>query len=140
MVNEYQVGREFIGRLNYGDDLYNGLTAFIQEKNIQAGTIELIGACQKAVVSIYDQAKKVYHNISFNEPAEILCCKGNISMNNGKPFIHAHIVLSGHDGNAVGGHLIEGTKIFAGEFYIRELKGPALDRKHDQTTGLTLWE
>jgi hypothetical protein len=139
ILKEYTTGREFMGRLDYDSDLYNSLTAIASEMNIETGVIELIGACRKAKVAIYDQEKKTYNCLSFEKPMEILSCTGNISKREGKTFLHLHITLAGEDGMVVGGHVLEGTRVFAGEFYIRELKGAILDRKFDETTGLALW-
>lgn len=139
IINEYKVGREFMGRLDHGSDLLKSLLSIVQEKDINAGVVEVIGACKRSVVAIYDQEKKVYNNVVLDKPLEIVSCTGNISKLNGKPMIHLHIVLSDHEGKAFGGHVIEGTEVFAGEFYIRELLGPTFERKHDEVTGLNLW-
>ncbi|TYP49273.1 PPC domain-containing DNA-binding protein [Thermosediminibacter litoriperuensis] len=139
IVNEYKAGREFVGRLDYGSDLFLSLLSLVREKDIETGVVEVIGACKKSVVAIYDQDKKVYHNVALEGPLEILSCTGNISKIDGKPALHLHIVLSNHEGSAFGGHVVEGTEVFAGEFYIRELLGPTLERKRDEVTGLNLW-
>jgi predicted DNA-binding protein with PD1-like motif len=49
--------------------------------------------------------------------------------------------MAGHDGNVFGGHLMNGTEIFAAEFYIEELFGQDLVREeNDPQTGLPLWQ
>ena len=50
-----------------------------------------------------------------------------------------HIVLSDEEGKAVGGHVMPGTIIFAGEFIIHSYKGNELIRSLDEQTGLPLW-
>lgn len=139
LVNEYRTGREFAGRLGYGSDLLLSLTDFVQEKGIKAGIIEVIGACKRAKISVYDQEKKVYNNLIFEKPMEIVSCIGNISLLKGQSMLHLHIAISDDEGKVFGGHLIEGTEVFAGEFYIKELLGPTLERKRDEVTGLNLW-
>ena len=67
-------------------------------------------------------------------------CTGNISLMDGKPFVHAHIVLGDPEGRLVGGHLFSETVIYAGEISLQELAGKPLERAHDQTTGLSLWD
>lgn len=54
-------------------------------------------------------------------------------------MVHAHIILAGDSGNAFGGHLEAGTKVFASEIQIQELTNPDKIRKYDEDTGLTLW-
>ena len=70
---------------------------------------------------------------------EIVSMYGNISLKNGKPFVHAHVVLSDKKGNARGGHLLPGSSVFACELTIEEFEGPELIRGFDERTGLTLW-
>ena len=72
---------------------------------------------------------------------EILSLIGNISLKDDKPFVHAHITLADQEGRAWGGHLAEGTKVFAGEFVIQEyLTEKPLVRHLDEETGLFLWD
>jgi hypothetical protein len=75
-----------------------------------------------------------------DEPAEILNCTGNVSELDGETFVHAHITLGLKDGATKGGHLVEGTKIFACELFVIPLDGELLKRTFDQVTGLKLWD
>jgi predicted DNA-binding protein with PD1-like motif len=72
-------------------------------------------------------------------PQEIATCVGNISMKEGEPFVHAHAVLADRNGNAKGGHLLEG-KVFAAEVHLFELVGEKIVRRNDGVTGLSLWD
>ena len=60
-------------------------------------------------------------------------------MKNGRPFVHAHIVLADKEGNTRAGHLLEGI-VFATELHLQELRGAKLERKNDKVTGLSLWD
>jgi uncharacterized protein len=57
----------------------------------------------------------------------------------GRPFVHAHAVLSDKNGRTMAGHLIEAT-VFAAEIHLIELKGMNLERELDEETGLFLWK
>ncbi|MGR3219923.1 MAG: PPC domain-containing DNA-binding protein, partial [Candidatus Anammoxibacter sp.] len=83
--------------------------------------------------------KEYAESVRFNQNLEITSCLGNISIKDNEIFAHAHITLSDHEGKAFGGHLTNGTEIFAAEFYIEELAGQDLVRKDDSQTGLSLW-
>lgn len=139
-AREYDRKRLFVGRLAYGDDLLNSLTAFVKEKGIRTGRVQMIGAVQKAVVGYYDEKAGKYINFEFEKPMEVLNLAGNVSIKDGQPFIHAHVTLSDEKGKSFGGHLMEGTVVFAAEFVVEEFEGEDLERKPDETTGLTLWE
>jgi uncharacterized protein len=68
-------------------------------------------------------------------PAEILNCIGNVSEFDGEIFVHAHVALELKDGSTKGGHLVEGTKIFACELFVVPLHGEQLKSTFDQVTG-----
>lgn len=130
----------YMGRLPYGGDLLNTLTEFVTEKHIKKGQVQVIGAAKRAVVGFYSQNKGKYDVFKFDKHMEILSLIGNISLKDGKPFIHAHLTLGDEEGKSFGGHLMEGTIVFAGEFIIREFEGNELERAYDEETGLTLWD
>jgi predicted DNA-binding protein with PD1-like motif len=73
------------------------------------------------------------------EAGEILSCTGNVSELEGELLVHAHIVLGLADGTTRGGHLVQGTRIFAGELFGMALEGEQLRRAYDEVTGLKLW-
>ncbi len=77
--------------------------------------------------------------MTLDSPQEIASCVGNISVKDGRPFVHAHAVLADKNGNTKAGHLLEGV-VFAAEVHLRELKGAKLERKYDKVTGLSLWD
>ncbi|MFO7819061.1 MAG: PPC domain-containing DNA-binding protein [Halanaerobacter sp.] len=140
LVNKFSAGEIYQGRLETGDDLVEELTAFVQGKDIKAGKISAIGAVQKAVISYYDQDDKEYYDKEFDESLEIVNLEGNISLNDGEPIVHAHIALADEEGNLYGGHLEEGTVVFACEFVIQEYEGEAFERGLHQPTELPLWK
>src|SRR6056297_1456579 len=138
-MKEYSVKNVFLGRLQKGDDLLKEITAFVKEKNIETGFINVIGAATKAVFGYYDMQSEEYEFITREGEFEILNVSGNVSIKDGEPMVHAHILFADNEGNTFGGHLAEGTKVFAAELYIQELEGKAPVRKFDKETGLTLW-
>ena len=103
-------------------------------------TFSVIGAVSSSTLGFYDQQKRVYETFTKKAPHEIASCIGNVSLKEGKPFIHAHVVLGGQDGKTTGGHLFSETIIFAGEINLQELIGTAMERNFDTTTGLFLWK
>lgn len=133
-------GKSYLGRLNFEGDLLEELNAFCAEKNIQLGRVEAIGAVRKARVGYYHQDTREYEFHEINEPLEITSLAGNVSLKDGKPFVHAHVTLTNATGQAFGGHLAPGTVIFACEALVQELQGPSLQRGYDEPTGLPLWE
>lgn len=135
-------GRIIMGRLPKGADLLASLTQLCLEEDVQLGVVRAIGAVARARVAFYDQQQRTYRYLEFNRPHEIIGLEGNISRKDGQPFVHAHIALMSEEGQMVGGHLVEGTEVFACEFVITEFIYEAdntFERLYDEETGLFLW-
>ncbi len=138
---EFEESRNFIGRIPYGEDLYDYLTAFVQENGIKAGQISAIGAVTRARVGFYDQHNLQYIERELNKHLDITSLSGNISLLDEKPFVHAHILVSDDEGSSYGGHLLKGTTVFLCEFIIKEfLPEKALVRSEDESTVLDIWQ
>ena len=134
-----RIKRTFVGQFPYGADLYESLTKIAVDEDIKLGRLSAIGATTHAVVAFYDQKERKYNPIEFPGRMEILSLQGNVSLREGKPFVHAHITLSDPQGRVFGGHLLPGTKLFACEIFIEEFEGMQFQRQYDETTGLHLW-
>lgn len=140
IMHQYRPGRRWVAGLPHGADLLETLESFAAEQGVKVGKVELIGAVEKGVIAFYDQDKKQYGSLEFPEPLEILNCIGTISLREGVPRAHLHIIFGRHDGSTLGGHLMPGTVVFAAEAVMEELTGPDLQRGFDSQTGLPLWE
>lgn len=139
-MGEYIAKRTIIGKLEKGADLYNGIGRVAQENHIKIGRVTGIGAVQQAKLAYYDQKLMKYYDIEIHEPMEIVSLYGNISIKDGQPFVHAHVVLSDEKGNGKGGHLLPGgTPVFVCEITLEEFDGPELVRGFDAQSGLALW-
>ncbi len=143
-------GRTIIGRLKKGDDLLGAFSRLCLEANIRLGKVQAIGAVSKAVVGFYLQEPREYVTLDYNYHQEIISLQGNISIKDGVPFVHAHVALSDGRGKLYGGHLMEGTEVFACEYIINEYIPEMADvkedkedttftRSYDDETGLFLW-
>ena len=131
--------RIFMGQIPTGADLYESISKICIEEDVKIGKVTALGAVSQAEVAYYDQIKKKYQPVTFKKHLEILNCTGNVSLKDGKPFVHVHATFSDRKGNVFGGHLTPGTIVFACEVTIEELEGKGLDRKPDDKTGLNLW-
>lgn len=138
---EFSLNRVIVGRLRRGDDILAALAALARQHRIVTGWVQLLGAVERARLAFYDQAEQRYLDFQLDEPAEILAGTGNISRLRGEaePFVHLHLTLGDAQGRAWGGHVLEGTQVFACEYAIWVLDGPALERAPDGETGLKLW-
>ena len=135
---ELHLKRILIIRAEQNSELLQFINKIAEEAKITTATFTAIGALKYAKIGFYDQEKHEYQQITLDSPHEIASCLGNISIKDGKPFIHAHVVLANEAGSVKAGHLLEGV-IFASEIHLYELKGPKLERNYDEATGLSLW-
>jgi predicted DNA-binding protein with PD1-like motif len=139
LSSEVSCRETYMGKLKCGSDLLEELTHFCTERNITLGRVEAIGAVQTANLGFYDQETKTYGFEALDSEMEITNLTGNISLKDGKPFVHAHVTLVDGAGKFFGGHLASGTKVFACEFVLQAFDGPSLERELDEETGLPLW-
>lgn len=135
---EYNASKDLILRLKHNADLVQSITELARSKGVEAGSFTAIGALKRARLGYYDQKSHEYREMKIDTPHEMASCIGNVSLKDGEPFIHAHVVLADETGNTKAGHLFEGI-VFAAEVHLRQLEGPKLERKYDEVTGLSLW-
>ena len=131
--------RVLMGRLARGDDLAEGLAAFCEVEGVRAGSLTGIGALEQGVLGFYDQAAGRYESVTLGGGQEIASLVGNISMKDGVPFVHAHLVLADDQLACRGGHLMPGCTVFACEFTVWAFDGTPPERLPDEATGLALW-
>lgn len=129
----------FLVRLPKGDDLLEAMTRAFEERSVSSASFTLIGAVTDAVLGYYDFETRSYKNREFKGDFEIVSCMGNVSLKDGKIFVHAHISLAGKDYGCIGGHLMPGATIFAAELMATPVPGEAHVREMDEPTGLALW-
>ena len=123
--------------LERGEDLLDGLNRAVEELGIRAGTLQVIGALEEATLGYFDSGVKEYRTISTGH-VEIASGLGNVSLRDGAPFVHLHLVVSGPDGAALGGHAMEGCRAFVVEAYFRALAGPPPERQESPGHGLKI--
>ena len=138
-LREASAGRAFVGRLEPGDDLVEEIEHLAAEHEIHAAWVSVIGAMRHASFAYYDQEDRRYIELDSDEHHELFGFVGNISMRDGRAFLHAHAGFAARNGPTVGGHLLPGCEVFVAEVTIREMTGVELVRTPDEVTGLSLW-
>lgn len=129
----------YLIRLARGESIMTTLHDFCEEKGIRAGLLQGIGGVMAAEVGFYNLGKKEYEFKKLNEVLEIASLLGNVSIVEGKPFLHIHIVLADKDQKTYGGHLKEASVAGTCEIYLVEL-ADEVTRSTDPETGLKLWD
>lgn len=127
-------------RLMPGSDLLGGLNAAAAELGFEAATVQVLGAVRSLSVTYFDQQTKKYAEPHRYETGmEVSGGIGNVSLKDGKPFVHIHVAGADREGRAYAGHLIEGSEVYMIEAYFRAFEGTAPVRELDEEVGLPVW-
>lgn len=118
-------------RLDPGDEIIASILEVGEKEDIQAATIEGIGATDDVTIGIMDLNAKEYKLTHYTEPFEITSIAGNLSRKDGKAYLHSHINLGGVDGVVKGGHLDRCVISVTAEIFIRVIDGAIHRTYHD---------
>jgi len=103
-----------------GDEVASGLTEFAEKNHITTGHFSGVGAFSSALLGWTDPDKRAFKKVEINSEAELLSFVGDISMLNGKPYVHAHAVVGFPDGSTKGGHFLEGHVSIVMEVFVTD--------------------
>jgi len=124
-------------RLNRGEEIIASIGALCEREGIMLGSVSAIGAIGEATLGYFDTNVKQYFTHQYAGIYEIANMSGNISTQDGKPYLHIHAVLAGEDGTAFGGHLSRAVVSATCEVLIRVLDGH-VGRSFSEEIGLNL--
>ena len=129
--------RTFILVFDKNDEVREGILEFANANHLGDSQVSAIGAFSEVNLGYFDRQRKDYKKIQLQEQVEVLSLTGNIVENDGRPSLHAHIVVGKADGTAHGGHLLGGRVWPTLEMILSELP-VHLRRSRDEETGLAL--
>jgi len=134
-----QEENRYLLKLQRGEPVIDSLLRFFTREKIDTGFVRAIGALKNVELGYFDFATKVYLRNKFPATYELLSLQGNISLVDGFPFCHAHVVLGEPTFHTIGGHLFEAEVAVTFEALI-EKSSRLATRKFDPETGLKLWQ
>ena len=132
--------RRYVLSVDNHVSIVEALTDFCEKKHIKAGTVSGIGAIGSATFRFLDPATKQYVDRTFDEQMEITNLTGNISVKDGKPYLHLHVTAGRRDYTCVGGHLLDACVNGACELVVEWFILNTLGRRFDPETGLNLYD
>ncbi|AFK22372.1 PPC domain-containing DNA-binding protein [Pyrococcus sp. ST04] len=132
------IGGVYLFRIPEGEEFISYVTKFLEKEDIKAGVVKAVGTLRNPKIGYFLEKEKRYKINELEGTYEIASLMGNISIKDGKPFLHVHVVLGDEEGVAYGGHLIEG-EVFVAEVFVMEIVGVELERKMREN-GLALWD
>jgi predicted DNA-binding protein with PD1-like motif len=94
-------------RFSDGDEILSGLNELVAKHRIATGHIAGVGgAAPGALLGWGDPDIGGFRKIETDARTEIASLLGEITLRNGEPFVHVHMILSSADGSTKAGHLI----------------------------------
>ncbi|OGD13438.1 MAG: hypothetical protein A2W20_03490 [Candidatus Aminicenantes bacterium RBG_16_66_30] len=103
----FVLGSTYVVRLDAGEKIIETLKALCERDGIGGGYFHGLGAVGEAEIGRFDPESNDYAWARLVGAYEIVSLYGNITVADGKPFIHAHIALGDNTFAVRGGHLKE---------------------------------
>lgn len=120
-----QVEKDYFIYVEKNEKIMETIIRFCVEKEIKNARLSGIGAVRETEIGAYDTVGKEYIRKQFPDVLELVSLEGNVTLKEGSPFVHAHVVLSDHQMGTLGGHLFETTVAAVGELFLREFDSNA---------------
>ncbi|KPA51127.1 DNA-binding protein [Photobacterium leiognathi subsp. mandapamensis] len=115
-------------RLTQGTDLKESILQYVQNNQIQAGSLlSCVGCLSQAIIRLADESK----TIELAGPLEILTLSGTLTPSH----VHLHISVADAKGKVIGGHLVEGSIVsYTAEICLVSYSNMAFSREFDPQT------
>ncbi|MCI8660481.1 MAG: DNA-binding protein [Lachnospiraceae bacterium] len=132
-------GNHYVMRVDPGEEILEKIGELCRKEEIRLGSAVGLGACDRAVVGLFDTGNKVYKKKELTGPMEITSMVGNISAKDGETYLHFHVNLCDEEMRVSGGHMNACYVSATAEITVTKLEG-ALERKMDEEIGLNLYQ
>jgi predicted DNA-binding protein with PD1-like motif len=120
-----------------GDEVRDSVLEFANTNRLVDSQLTAIGAFSEVTLGYFDRQQKTYRKLPLKEQVEVLSLTGNIVQKDGRPSLHAHVVVGKADGTAHGGHLLSARVWPTLEMIVSDVP-VHLRRAFDEETGLAL--
>jgi len=118
-------------RLPVGAKLPGALAEFCRDRELPSATAQGIGALRDVELGYWDVGTRSYRRTRLEGSWELLHLWSDVAEWDGAFFAHTHVVLSGPDFSARGGHLFEGTVSVTAELRVWDTGKPLRRRMHE---------
>jgi uncharacterized protein len=120
-----------------GDEAFSGLLEFAKKYHVTSAHFTAIGAVNGATLGWFDPQRKMYKKIPIHGQHEVIGMSGDIALYQGKPIVHAHMVVGSPDGTAHAGHVLAAYVSPTLEVMVT-VDPVAMQKRFDPATDLTL--
>jgi hypothetical protein len=99
--------KTFVVVLDTGEEILSSLKSFAEAQKLAGSSFKAIGALSQVELGWFNWETKKYETaVKLEEQVELLSLIGDVALKEGKPQVHAHLVVGRSNGAAFGGHLI----------------------------------
>jgi uncharacterized protein len=137
LLHELDGVKTFMLAFSTGDHVTDEILSFAEQRKIGAAYLSGVGGLREVTLAYFDWNTKEYNPIPVHEQVELVSFLGNLSMAEGKPKLHAHVVVGRADGSTMGGHLLNAVVRPTLELVLVE-SPVTLVRVKDEESGLPL--
>ncbi len=130
-------GQKIFVRIDKGEEIVGKLKELCSDEKITLGTVNGIGATDRAEIGLFDTHEKKYYGKELEGDMEIAPLSGNITTMDGEVYLHLHINLGDKENKAFAGHLNSALVSATFEAVIDVMEG-TLERSKDEEIGLNL--
>jgi hypothetical protein len=123
--------------LKAGAKIPDDILEIAKREKIATARVEAIGGVKELRLAYFNRGTKRYEEHDFKEFLEVTGILGNLTLKDGKPFLHIHGTFGRRDLSALAGHVMTANVFPLLEVVITPTKNRAL-RKFDDNLGLSV--
>jgi len=123
--------------LKAGARVPDDILAIARTEKISTARVEAIGGVEELRLAYFNRRTKRYEEQDFKEFLEVTGILGNVTLKDGKPFLHIHGTFGRRDLSALAGHVMSAKVFPLLEVVITPTKNRAL-RRFDDELGLNV--
>jgi len=117
-------------RLDPGDRFPGTVPDYLERLGVHFATVQAIGAFSEATIGYLETEAGEYQKQVVRGSLEVTSILGNVTVKDGKPFLHVHASLATPDGTVLGGHLFDAAVSATLELFVHPLGGEVWREKH----------
>ena len=130
-------GNTYVVRLDRGEEITEKLLWLASTEHIHLAQLSGIGEVNILTLGNYSPETRQYKVSTFHADFEIVSRGGNLTMKDGRPYVHIHMAASDASGRCYGGHLHRGDVNGSAELFVTVLDG-TVERESNPDIGLNL--
>lgn len=123
--------------LKAGTLLPDEILKIAERERIRTARVEAIGGVKKLRIAFFNHESKKYEEHDYEEFLEVTGLLGNVTLKEGRPFLHMHGTFGRRDTTVVGGHLVSATVFPLLELVITRAENTAR-KKFNKKLGLNV--